>query len=87
MRKLLSDSILDLGKRPNWKMHESESAKFLVQALPKVQNQIQMQFSHKVLKKIGAFWSIFKKRKKWISHCIFNSCVKGFQVILFKLGR
>ena len=28
MRKMLSDSILDLGKCPNRKMHESESAFF-----------------------------------------------------------
>ena len=48
MGKLLSDSILDLGKFPDQKTHESESACFLVRALPEVQNQIQKQFSHKV---------------------------------------
>ena len=37
-RKLLSKSILDLGKCPNQKTHESESACFLVWALPEVQN-------------------------------------------------
>ena len=30
MRKMLSKSILDLGKCPNWKTLESESACFLV---------------------------------------------------------
>ena len=49
MRKLFSDSILNLGKCPNWKTHESESACFLVWALPKVQNQIEKHFSHKIL--------------------------------------
>ena len=49
MRKLLLDSILALGKCPIWKTHESESACFLVQALPEVQNQIRKQFSHEVL--------------------------------------
>ena len=27
----------------------------------------------------GAFRSIFKKVKKWISHCIFKSCAEGFR--------
>ena len=30
MRKMLSDSIWDLGKCPNQKTHESESAGFLL---------------------------------------------------------
>ena len=46
---LLSESILDLGKCPNRKMHESESAGFLDWALSKVQNRFQKHFSHKVL--------------------------------------
>ena len=37
-RKLLSDLILDFGKCRNRKMYESESACFLVRALPEVQN-------------------------------------------------
>ena len=40
MGKMLSDSILDLGKCPNRKTHESESACFPVGALPEVQNRI-----------------------------------------------
>ena len=40
MSKMLSDSILDLEKCPNPKMHESESACFPVEALCKVQNPI-----------------------------------------------
>ena len=48
-RKMLSESILDLGKCPNQKMHESESACFPVEALCKAQNCIWKQFSHKVL--------------------------------------
>ena len=47
--EMLSDSIKDLGKCPNRKMHESESACFPVGALCKVQNQILKHFSHKVL--------------------------------------
>ena len=49
MTKMLSKSILNLGKCPNRKTHESESACFLVWALRKVQNRIWKQFSHKVL--------------------------------------
>ena len=40
---------MDLGKCPNQKTHESESAGFLVRALPEVQNLFQKQFSYKVL--------------------------------------
>ena len=40
MRKLLWEMILDLGKGPNNKMHESESAG----ALLKVRNPFQKQF-------------------------------------------
>ena len=49
MGKMLSDSILDLGKCPYRKRHESESACFPVGTLPKVQNRIWKHFSHKVL--------------------------------------
>ena len=41
MRKMISESILDLGKYPNQKTHLSESACFLVGALCKVQNPIK----------------------------------------------
>ena len=40
---LLSELILDLGKCPNQKTHESESAGFLLRALPEVQNQFRKQ--------------------------------------------
>ena len=43
MRKLLWEMILDLGKGPNNKMHESESAG----ALFKVRNHFLNQFSLK----------------------------------------
>ena len=49
IRKLLSKLILDFGKCPNQKMHESESAGFLVWALPMVQNHFSKQFYQKVL--------------------------------------
>ena len=51
MKTLLSKLILDFGKCPNQKTHESESAGFLVQALPMVHNQ----FSHKVIYKYNSF--------------------------------
>ena len=78
MRKLLSKLILDFGKCPNQKTHESESAGFLVRALPVVGNHFWKQISNKVLYNyysnffFGAFWSVFKKVKKWIFHCIFK---------------
>ena len=85
--------VLDLGKCPNRKKHESESACFPVGALPEVQNWIWKHFSHKVLYNynskflfFGAFLPIFNKVKKWISHCIFKSCAEGFKGFFFKLG-
>ena len=87
MRKMLSETILDLGKGPNQKMHESEKACFLVGALRKVQNQIWKQLLYNYYyKKIGAFWLIFNKVKKWISHGILKSCMEGFGFFFFKLG-
>ena len=47
LRKMLSDSILDVGKCANQKMHESESACFLVVALSQVQNDSEKS-SHKI---------------------------------------
>ena len=64
------------------KTHESESAGFLVQALPMVQNQFWKRFSNKVLynyysKKNLGFRSVFKKIKKWIFACIFKMWFAG----------
>ena len=47
MRKLSSNSILDLGKCPNLKTHES--ACFPAGPLRKIQKWIRKHFSHKVL--------------------------------------
>ena len=80
MGKLLSEMISDLGKCPHQKTHESESAG----ALPKVQNYLWKQFSHKVLYNyyskffFGAFWWVFNKIKKGISHCIFKNVFVQF---------
>ena len=69
IEKLLLKLILDLGKCPNRKMLESESACLLVRALPAVQYQFLKLFSNKVpynyctKKIIGAFQSVFEKTK------------------------
>ena len=58
---MLSKTILDLGKCPNQKTHESESAGFLVWALPEVQNCFRKQFLHKVIYNYYSkffFWSV-----------------------------
>ena len=62
MRKLLSEMVLYLGKRPNQTTHESEIAG----ALPGVWNLFWLQFSHEVLydycsKKIDSFGQYLKK--------------------------
>ena len=50
---------------------------FSVKPLPKVKNWFRKQISKEnvhitILKKFGAFRSVFRKVKKWISHCISN---------------
>ena len=61
---------MDFGKCPNQKMHESESAGFLVWALPVVWNHFWKQIFNKVLYNyrskffFGAFRSVFKKSQK-----------------------
>ena len=73
---MLSETILDLRKCPNKKTHESESAGFLIWALPEVKNCFQKQYLHKVLYNYyskffcGAFCLKKFALKKWISHCI-----------------
>ena len=62
-------------KCPNQKMHESESAGYLVWALPEVQNRFWKQFLLKVLynyysKKIEVFRLKKWRSKKFISYCI-----------------
>ena len=46
---MLKKLIFNDGKCPNWKIQESESACFLVWALPVVENQFFKHFSNKVL--------------------------------------
>ena len=75
IRKLLSKLILDHGKCPNQKACTFTFMRFLVGALPEVQNQFWKQFSNKVLYNYclnffcGAFRSVFEEVQKWISHC------------------
>ena len=85
MRKKFSDSILDLGKGPKPKTHESESACFQVGhfARSKIKSKIFFLIKHYIiiiLKKFGAIRCRFNKVKKWISHCIFKSCAEGIRV-------
>ena len=89
---MLSDSILDLAKCPNLKTHTFTFMSFPVGELPNVQNWILKHFSHKVLYNyyyksfFWAFWFIFNKVKKIISHCILNLARKGSGFFFLKLG-
>ena len=58
-----SASVMVLGKCPNQKTHASESAGFLVWALPEVQNCLWKQFLHKFLYTYYSknFWSVLSK--------------------------
>ena len=85
MRKKFSDSILDLGKGPKPKTHESESACFQVGhfARSKIESKSIILIKYyiiTILKKFGAIRCIFNKGKKWISYCIFKSCTEGIRV-------
>ena len=57
---------------------------FSVWPLPEVENLFRKQIWNEnvyitILKKnCGASRSVFKKVKKWISHCSFKSCAEGF---------
>ena len=70
MRKMPSDSILDLAKYPNRKTFTFIFMCFLVGALPEIQNWIWKHFSHKVLynyyskKNLEGFGSYLRKSKK-----------------------
>ena len=83
MRKMLSDSILDLGKCPNRQMHESESAFFPVGALCEAQNWIRKHFSRKVLynyylkKKLEPFSLYLTTSKNWFPIVLSNLARKG----------
>ena len=80
--KLLSKSILDLGKWSNWKYANKYFCIFslITSWSPKL-------ISKAVLKWEGPyfycknFWSVLtnnkKKVEKWIFHCIFKSCTEG----------
>ena len=66
MRKMLSNSILDLGKCPNWKMHKSESACFLIGHFAKSKIESELSFPIKyyiitILKKLKRFDPYFTK--------------------------
>ena len=93
MIKLLSHLVLDLRKRPNRNMPESESACFPVGALCKFQNWIRKQFSLKVLYNycskfffLSAFQSIFKKCLKKISLYFLILRERVLLIFFFKLG-
>ena len=73
--KLLSKLILDLRKCPNPKMHESESADFLVGHFPLFKISFENSFLIKgyinnIKKKLECFGQYFFKivKKKWTSY-------------------
>ena len=82
--KLLSKSILGLGKWSNWKYANTYLRIFTVWPLPEVQNWFWKQFwNEKVDISVVIFFWVFWPTKKvvnWISHCIFKSCAEGFRV-------
>ena len=81
MRKMLSDSMLDLAKCPNRKMHKSEPACFLLGHSPRSKIKSEKN-SHKVCINycskffLEAFLSIVKKVKK-----------RGFPIVFSNLAQ
>ena len=83
---MLSDSILDLGKLPNRKNHESESALFWLGhfAKSKIESESIFLIKYFIISILNFFWGpfgpLFTKEKKLIFHCVFKSCAEGFRV-------
>ena len=79
---MLSKSILDLGKCPirkRMKVHVFWLGHF---AMSKIKFESSFPLKYYIITVViffGAFQPIFNKVKKWISHCIFNSCNDDFQ--------
>ena len=77
--KLLSNSILDIGKWSNWNYAQLRICVFSVWPLPKVKNWFQKQFWNEKVhitalkKSLKAFWWKEKKVNKWITHYIFKN--------------
>ena len=81
MRKMLSNSILDLGKCPNRKLCTFTFMRFLVGAFPKVQNRIWKHFPHKVLYNYNS--KLFLER-----FCLYLTKSKnGFPIVFPNLAR
>ena len=83
MRKMLSDSILDLGSAPTRKRMKVKVHAFWLGPYlwSKIESESIFLIKHymiTILKHFGAFQPIFNKVKKWILHCIFKSCAEGF---------
>ena len=83
MRKLLSDTILDLGKCPNRKTY---TFTFIFRLAHFLRSKIEYEgiflIKHYIITSqifFGVFRPIFNKFKKLISHFIFKSCAEGFK--------
>ena len=87
MRKILSYLIFDLAKCPNRKTCTFTYMRFRFLHFPRSKIVSESLFFHKVLynyysvRELGAFWPLFNKVKKWISHCIFKSCASTRKLI------
>ena len=90
MRKMLSDSILDLRKCPNRKMHESEHAFFPGHfARSKIESESIYLMKYYIItipKNWGAFQPTFNKVKKMDFPLYFQILHRRFQGFFFKLG-
>ena len=81
MRKMLSDSILDLRKRHNRKTCTFTFMRFPPGALPEVQNWIWKHFSHKVL------YTYYSKKKLECFGSYLTKWKNGFPIASINLAR
>ena len=81
VRKMLLDSIFDLGKCPNRKTHESESAFFWLGhfARSKIKSESIFLIKYYIInsKKKRAFWPLFNKVKNGFPLVFSNLARKG----------
>ena len=93
MRKMLSESILDLEKCPNRKRMKVKVHVFRLGhfARSKIESESIFLLKYYIItilkKEFGAFWPIFNKVKTWISHGIFKSCAEGFAFFLLQARK
>ena len=84
MRKCFQNQFWTSGSAPIGKRMKVKLHVFWLGHMARSKIEFESSFPIKyyiitIFKKIGVFRLIFNNVKKWISHCIFKSCVEWFK--------